>query len=55
MPADDIGLRRIISQFYFGGRRISSEEAKTIAEPWGRWRGLASYYFVVAELINLKA
>ena len=55
MPADDIGLRRIISQFYFGGRRISSEEAKTIAEPWGKWRGLASYYFVVAELINLKA
>jgi DNA-3-methyladenine glycosylase II len=54
MPADDVGLRRIISQFYCGGKRITSDEAKKIAEPWGKWRGLAAYYFVVAELMNLK-
>jgi len=53
LPADDIGLRRILSHFYRGGEKITSEEAKKIAEPWGRWRGLAAYYFVVAELMGL--
>ncbi len=52
MPADDVGLRRIISKFYCGGRRISSEEARKIAEPWGKWRGLAAFYFVVADLVK---
>jgi len=54
MPADDIGLRRIISQYYCGGRRITSEEAKKIAEPWGKWRGLAAFYFVIAELLKVE-
>jgi DNA-3-methyladenine glycosylase II len=55
MPADDVGLRRILSRFYSGGIRISSDEAKHIAEPWGCWRGLAAFYFVVAELVGVKA
>jgi DNA-3-methyladenine glycosylase II len=54
MPADDVGLRRIISQYYCGGRRISSEEAKKIAETWGKWRGLAAFYFVVADLVKAE-
>ena len=55
MPADDVGLRRIISRYYCEGKKITSEEAKKIAEPWGKWRGLAAYYFVVAELVGLEA
>ena len=54
MPADDVGLRRIISKYYRGGRRISSEEARKIAEPWGKWRGLAAFYFVVADLAKVE-
>lgn len=54
MPADDVGLRRIISQYYCGGKRITSEEAKKIAEPWGKWRGLAAFYFVIAELLKVE-
>jgi DNA-3-methyladenine glycosylase II len=54
MPADDVGLRRIISQYYCEGRRITSEEAKRIAEPWGKWRGLAVFYFVIAELLKVE-
>ncbi len=53
MPADDVGLRRIIAKFYCDGKRIESDEARKIAEPWGKWRGLAAYYFVVAELLSL--
>lgn len=30
-PADDVGLQRIISRFYRGGRKISAEEAREIA------------------------
>ncbi len=53
MPADDIGLRRIISHYYCNDKKITSEQARKISEPWGKWRGLAAYYFVVADLLNL--
>ena len=55
MPADDIGLRRIIGHYYCRDQRITSEEAKKIATPWGKWRGLAAFYFVIAEMLNLGA
>ena len=54
MPADDVGLRRIISQYYCGGRRISSDEARKIAEPWGKWKGLAAFYLIIAEVKDIK-
>jgi DNA-3-methyladenine glycosylase II len=54
MPADDLGLKRIISRYYCGGKKITSDQAKKIAEPWGNWRGLAAFYFVVAELLNVE-
>ena len=54
IPADDVGLRRIISKYYCEGRRITSYEAKKIAEPWGKWRGLAAFYFVIAELLKVE-
>jgi len=48
IPADDIGLRRWISHFYCDDRKISSQEARKIAENWGRWKGLASFCLIVA-------
>ena len=48
IPADDIGLRRCISRYYCNSRRISGEEAREIAEKWGKWKGLASFYLIVA-------
>jgi DNA-3-methyladenine glycosylase II len=50
MPADDLGLRRWISHYYYSDRRITSVEARNIAERWGNWKGLASYYLIVAGL-----
>jgi DNA-3-methyladenine glycosylase II len=54
-PADDIGLRRAISHYYCDDKRISSETARKIAARWGKWKGLAGFYLIVAEMINIKA
>ena len=53
-PADDVGLRRIIAHYYCKDQKISSEQARQIAEPWGKWKGLAAYYLVIADMLNLK-
>jgi DNA-3-methyladenine glycosylase II len=53
-PADDIGLRRIIAHYYFEDKKITSQQMRDIAEPWGKWRGLAAFYFVTAELLNIE-
>jgi DNA-3-methyladenine glycosylase II len=49
IPADDLGLRRVIGHYYFDDRRITAEETRAIAEKWGRWKGLASFYLMIAE------
>lgn len=49
MPADDIGLRRCISHYYCNDEKISREEACRIAEKWGKWKGLAGFYLIIAE------
>ena len=54
LPADDLGLRRTISNFYCGGKQITSVEARKIAENWGEWKGLAAYYLIVAEIVGIE-
>ncbi len=55
LPADDLGLRRVISRYYFSGEVISSAQARQIAENWGRWKGLAAFYLIVAEMKGIEA
>jgi DNA-3-methyladenine glycosylase II len=55
MPADDLGLRRAISHYYCQDRKISGEEARRIAEKWGKWKGLASFYLIMAERTETEA
>jgi len=52
-PADDFGLRRVISRYYCGGRVIDALEARRIAEGWGCWKGLAAFYLIIAEAQNI--
>jgi DNA-3-methyladenine glycosylase II len=52
-PADDIGLRRIIAHYYYGGEKISGDEARQTAFAWSGWRGLASFYLVLAEQLKI--
>lgn len=49
LPADDFGIRRVISTYYCDGKSIKTKEARSIAEKWGKWKGLAAYYLIVAE------
>lgn len=53
-PADDLGLRRAISHFYCNDKRISAEDALKIAAKWGKWRGLAGFYLIVAEIMGIN-
>jgi len=48
-PADDLGIRRVISRYYCGGKPIKSAEAREIAKAWGRWKGLPAFYLIIAE------
>ena len=54
IPADDLGLRRVIAHFYCHDKRITSDEARKIAEKWGKWKGLASFYLIMAEAIERR-
>ncbi len=54
IPADDIGLRRLIAHYYCNDRRITSDEVRHLAQRWGDWKGLAGYYLVVAGLLKIR-
>jgi DNA-3-methyladenine glycosylase II len=53
-PADDIGVRRFISQYYLEDKKISSAEARSFAERWGTWKGFAAYYLEIANLLGIR-
>jgi DNA-3-methyladenine glycosylase II len=53
-PADDFGIRRVISRYYCGGKSIKTSEAREIAKAWGNWKGLAAYYLIIAEAKDIK-
>ena len=55
LPADDLGVRRVISRYYMGGKPIKTAEAREIAKSWGRWKGLAAFYLIIAEVNDIKA
>ena len=53
LPADDLGIRRVISHYYCSEKMIQADEARKIAEPWGNWKGLAAFYLLAAEANNI--
>jgi len=55
MPTDDLGLRRCISHYYRNDQKIGSTEARDIAEKWGKWKGLACFYLIMAERLGIIA
>jgi len=54
LPADDLGVRRVISRYYCGGQPIKTDEAREIAKAWGTWKGLAAFYLIIAEIKNIS-
>ncbi len=55
LPADDLGIRRSISHYYFHDKKITAEQARRLVENWGRWRGLASFYLLSAMRLGIEA
>jgi DNA-3-methyladenine glycosylase II len=55
LPADDLGIRRSISHYYFHDEKITAEQARRMAENWGPWRGLASFYLLSAQRLGIQA
>jgi DNA-3-methyladenine glycosylase II len=53
-PADDLGLRRDIAHYYCNDRKISGADARSIAEGWGRWKGLAGFYAIMASRLGVE-
>jgi DNA-3-methyladenine glycosylase II len=49
LPADDFGIRRVISKYYCGGKPIKAAEAREVAKLWSSWQGLAAFYLLAAE------
>jgi DNA-3-methyladenine glycosylase II len=53
IPADDLGLRRCVSHYYFGDKKISGDMVRKVAESWKGWRGIACFYLLMAEKLVL--
>ena len=53
LPADDLGVRRVISRYYCSGKPIKADEAREIAKAWGKWQGLAAFYLIIAEVKDI--
>ncbi len=54
LPTDDMGIRRVISHYYCNETKISSDESREIAKKWGKWKGLAAFYLIIAEMVNIN-
>jgi DNA-3-methyladenine glycosylase II len=54
LPADDFGIRRVISRYYCGGKPIKTADARQIAQAWGTWKGLGAFYLIIAEVKDLQ-
>jgi DNA-3-methyladenine glycosylase II len=54
LPADDLGLRKSISHYYFEGEMVTAQQARELAVGWGSWRGLATFYLLRAMSLGIK-
>ncbi len=49
VPADDLGVRRSISRFFFHGKPVSTEMVRELSDGWGIWKGLGIFYVIMAD------
>ncbi|MFX1581384.1 MAG: DNA-3-methyladenine glycosylase family protein [Promethearchaeota archaeon] len=52
-PADDLGIRQIISQLYLRGKPAKRSDVENIAEQWGSARSLVLYFLMCAQVLGL--
>jgi DNA-3-methyladenine glycosylase II len=46
LPADDLGIQRAISQAYFKGKRIGSNEVRRVLSKFSPFSGIAAFYLM---------
>jgi len=46
LPADDLGIQRAISQAYFKGRRIGSNEVRRVLSKFSPFSGITAFYLM---------
>ena len=46
LPADDLGIQRVVSQAYFKKKRISSDEVRCILGKFDPYSGIAAFYLM---------
>jgi DNA-3-methyladenine glycosylase II len=51
-PADDLGIRQIISQLYLNGKPAKRREVVSIAERWGTVSSLVLYFLMCAQVLG---
>lgn len=49
IPIADLALKRTISHYYYDDRKISNEESQNASDKWGKWKGLACFYLIIAN------
>ncbi|MFX1565340.1 MAG: DNA-3-methyladenine glycosylase family protein [Promethearchaeota archaeon] len=52
-PADDLGIRQIISQLYLRDKPAKRADVENIAERWGAARFLVLYFLMCAQVLGL--
>jgi DNA-3-methyladenine glycosylase II len=48
IPADDIGIRNAVTHFYKYKKQVDGNEVRKRAEEWGRFKGCAAFYLLMA-------
>ena len=46
IPADDLGVRRTVSEFYFDGKNISGDEVRRLTQKWGSFKRDIIFYLI---------
>jgi len=46
IPADDLGVRRTVSKFYFDCKNISGDEVRKLTEKWGAFKRDIIFYLI---------
>ena len=47
LPAEDVGLRRVVGRYLAGGARLSPEDLRCVLAPFAPYRSLTAYYLAV--------
>lgn len=46
IPADDLGVRRTVSKFYFNRKNVSGDEVRKLTEKWGAFKRDIIFYLI---------